>query len=178
MFLFVTCSQGGPAHWTAAHPQRLLHHQWARQKRWVLPLAPWGPGVAGWGAGRGTRPQLCRLWLLSCSHWKIHPSLLSAPSHHPTLFPGTAQPSWRMGHPFLRDFMTVWGSKDLRQPSGGRSPQGMFWKQCQDPDGPPGMTPRWDGIAWARREGSRELGTSCALPWEPLPGQARRLRQA
>lgn len=30
------CSAGGSAHWTSAHPKRLLHDQWARQERYAV----------------------------------------------------------------------------------------------------------------------------------------------
>lgn len=49
-FLFPRCSTGSSAHWTPAHPQRLLHHQRARQKRYaVLQAAP---------AAQGTRARV------------------------------------------------------------------------------------------------------------------------
>lgn len=38
-FLFPRCSTGSAAHWTPAHPQRLLHHQRARQERYAVPRA-------------------------------------------------------------------------------------------------------------------------------------------
>lgn len=57
LFFLPPRSQGGPAHWTSAHPQWLLHHQRAGQERcvciWAAPKVREAEDQSGQGRGMG-----------------------------------------------------------------------------------------------------------------------------
>lgn len=75
-FLFPPRSSGSSAHWTPAHPQRLLHHQRPRQKRYAV----WHgrPRTRGAQGGEGVSATVVTCELASAGQLSEHPLGASA----------------------------------------------------------------------------------------------------